>query len=420
MTCWLSPQCILQPESSLDVSRALLISTFLGSHFSVRSGGHNPNIGFSSIGSEGMLIDMAKLDQVTVPQPGGSIASIGPGNRWGKVYETLSAAGRMAVGGRANDIGVGGLLLGGGLSYWSSIHGLACSKVVLGNGSIVNANQKSNPDLWWALKGGGANFGIVTRFDIETIDNNQIWFEGLLVDADQQDKLIEAAVDYAAEAEDDVDASATYNLGSTGGAVYLAYNKPVERPELFQRFYDIPHQTIVNSTVGTSAEYHNAVSALNPFSTLRRQWDLKTLLEHYERYEKASADVQTRLNATMYLAPQIFSKAAIAATEAKGGSPLQLANESYCFLEVMINWTDAEHDEAAMQALVDVGKDLAASAHEMGTDLNFHYMNDAGPDQDVLASYGSMNRMRAVSRAYDPYQVFQHLQNDGFLLGKGR
>ena len=53
-------------------------------------------------------------------------------------------------------------------------------------------------------------------------------------------------------------------------------------------------------------------------------------MDHYERYQKASADVQTRLNATMYLAPQIFSKAAIAATEAQGGSPLGLAHETYC------------------------------------------------------------------------------------------
>lgn len=91
----------------------------------------------------------------------------------------------------------------------------------------------------------------------------------MLIDAEQQDKLIEVAVDYAAAAEEDIDASATYNLGPTGGAVYLAYNKPVERPEIFEGFYDIPHQTIINSTLGTSAEYHNAVSALNPFSTLR-------------------------------------------------------------------------------------------------------------------------------------------------------
>lgn len=129
MTCWLTPQCVLQPETALDVSNAILISSFLGSQFAVRSGGHNPNVGFSSIGNEGILIDLARLNDVSMSS-NGTLAAIGPGNRWGRVYEKLSAHGKMAVGGRANDIGVGGLLLGGGLSYWSSIHGMAANKVV--------------------------------------------------------------------------------------------------------------------------------------------------------------------------------------------------------------------------------------------------------------------------------------------------
>lgn len=129
MTCWLTSNCILQPDSALDVSKAVLISSFLGSKFSVRSGGHNPNFGFSSIGKEGMLIDLSRLNDVTL-SPDGTRAAVGPGSRWGSVYKTLSSSGKMAVGGRANDIGVGGLLLGGGLSYWSSIHGLASTKVI--------------------------------------------------------------------------------------------------------------------------------------------------------------------------------------------------------------------------------------------------------------------------------------------------
>ena len=66
-----------------------------------------------------------------------------------------------------------------------------------------------------------------------------------------------------------MDASATYNLGPTGGAVYLAYNKPIERPKIFDDFYNIPHHTIINSTLGTWVDYHDAVSALNPFGSLR-------------------------------------------------------------------------------------------------------------------------------------------------------
>jgi FAD/FMN-containing dehydrogenase len=129
MTCWLTPQCVLQPETALDVSKAVLIVTFLRAQFSVHSGRHNPNIGFSSIGSEGILINLAKLNEMSLTA-NGTLATIGPGNRWGKVYESLSSHGKMAVGGRANDIGVGGLLLGGGLTYWSSIHGMASTKVI--------------------------------------------------------------------------------------------------------------------------------------------------------------------------------------------------------------------------------------------------------------------------------------------------
>jgi len=107
----------------------MLLTSFTGSRFAIRSGGHNPNVGFSSVGSEGLLIDLSRLDGVSL-SPDGSHAAIGPGNRWGRVYQILASDGRMAVGGRANDIGVGGFLLGGGLSYWSSIHGMAFNKVV--------------------------------------------------------------------------------------------------------------------------------------------------------------------------------------------------------------------------------------------------------------------------------------------------
>ncbi|KAF3067391.1 Bifunctional solanapyrone synthase [Daldinia childiae] len=408
VTCWLTPQCILQPQSALDVSNAILISSFLGSQFSVRSGGHNPNIGFSSIGQEGMLIDLARLNEVTLSSDG-KLAAIGPGNRWGRVYEILSSSGKMIVGGRANDIGVGGFFLGGGLSYWSSIYGMAFTKVVnyevvLGDSSIVNANKSSNEDLFWALKGGGANFGIVTRFDVETVENGQIWFEGLLFDPSQHERLLQVTVDFAAAAEDDADASATYNLGPTGGAVYLGYNGLTERPEIFSDFYDIPHQSIINSTLGTWVDFHDAVSALNPFGSLRiaisdydRKWDLKTLLDHYERYQTVSNDVQTRLNATLYFAPQIFGKSAVAVTSAQGGSPLGLSQDTHCLLEIMITWTDANYDEEAAQALLSLEDDITASGQQLGTDLKFHYMNDAGPNQDVLGSYGSLERMRSVT-----------------------
>lgn len=427
MTCWLQSQCILQPESTVDVSKVVLISSYLGSNFSVRSGGHNPNIGFSSIGQDGILVDLAQLNDITLSADG-TIASIGPGNRWGRVYETLGDSGLSAIGGRANDIGVGGYLLGGGLSYWSSIYGMAFDmivnyEVVLGNSSIVNANQTSNADLWWALRGGGANFGIVTRFDVETVENADIWFEGLLLESADYAQFLQVAADYAATAENDTDASATYNLGLDSGAIYLAYNKPEERPAIFDAFYDIPHSSIINSTLGKWTDLHNDVSALNPFGSLRIaistydiKWDVETLQDHYDRFADAAADASSRLNASMYFAPQILSKAAVAKTAAGAGSPLLLSNDTHCLLEIMITWTDAAYDQEAAQILEDVGVDIIASGESLGTALNFTYMNDAGFNQEVLKGYGSLDELSKISLAYDPYQVFQELQYAGFLI----
>jgi FAD/FMN-containing dehydrogenase len=94
------------------VAVALKIVTLLGSKFAVRSGGHSTNKGFASIDSEGVLIDLASLDQVTVSADK-SYASIGPGQHWENVYGTLEKQGLTVVGGRVAEVGVGGLMLGG-------------------------------------------------------------------------------------------------------------------------------------------------------------------------------------------------------------------------------------------------------------------------------------------------------------------
>lgn len=99
------------------------------------------------------------------------IASIHPGSNWGLVYTTLDPFGVTVAGGRADVIGVGGLTLGGGYSFYSGRTGWACDnvynfEVVLGNGSIANANSEENSDLFRAMKGSSGNLAFVTRIDM--------------------------------------------------------------------------------------------------------------------------------------------------------------------------------------------------------------------------------------------------------------
>ncbi|TVY44596.1 putative FAD-linked oxidoreductase, partial [Lachnellula occidentalis] len=178
----LSPACAVFPSTAEDVST--IVSTLLeypDVKFAVKSGGHNPNVGWSSVDG-GVLIVMSNLGNTTF-NPGDNTANVGPGARWKDVIGALETWGVAVVSGRLGDVGVAGLTLGGGLSFLSAQYGLVCDnvvnyEVVLANASIVNANASSNQDLFLALKGGGNQFGIVTSFTMKTHPigtNGQVW-----------------------------------------------------------------------------------------------------------------------------------------------------------------------------------------------------------------------------------------------------
>ncbi|KAL4757313.1 uncharacterized protein BDW70DRAFT_163654 [Aspergillus foveolatus] len=102
------------------------------------------------------------------------------GTKWGDVYKAPEPLGVAVPGGRADTVGVGGLLIGGGLSYFANLYGLACDNVlsfeiVLGNGTITTAGSTTNTDLFRAQKCGGSNFGIVTRVTLRAFKQARLW-----------------------------------------------------------------------------------------------------------------------------------------------------------------------------------------------------------------------------------------------------
>lgn len=94
------------------MSKALKIVKFFETKFSVRSGGHSPNPGWSNVDNDGLLIDLRRINQLSVSSDS-SVVSLGPGIRWGDVYNALDPYGVSVIGGRIPQVGVGGLLLGG-------------------------------------------------------------------------------------------------------------------------------------------------------------------------------------------------------------------------------------------------------------------------------------------------------------------
>ncbi|KKY25475.1 putative fad dependent [Phaeomoniella chlamydospora] len=175
----LYPTCITFPVNANQTSFIVkVLNNYTDVKFAMKSGGHNTNQGWSSV-SGGILIAFSS-NAATNLSSDGLTADIGPGARWEDVMSALDPYNKAVVGGRIGDVGVGGYILGGGLSFLSAEYGMACDtvvnfEVVLADATIVNANATSHSDLYFALKGGGNQFGMVTKITMKAIHMDYIW-----------------------------------------------------------------------------------------------------------------------------------------------------------------------------------------------------------------------------------------------------
>lgn len=165
-----SPGLVLQPSSAQEVSEALLYARAQHVPIAIRSGGHG--ISGRATNDRGVVIDLRKLNQITILDRARNLVRIGAGARWGQVAEDLAKYGLALSSGDYGDVGVGGLATSGGLGFLSRKFGLTIdhvvgAEVVLADGQIVHTDAKTEPDLFWAIRGAGSNFGIVTEFDFE-------------------------------------------------------------------------------------------------------------------------------------------------------------------------------------------------------------------------------------------------------------
>ncbi|KAI9697354.1 MAG: hypothetical protein M1820_007860 [Bogoriella megaspora] len=428
--CWTNSSCIVSPETPNDVARSLRIITSTNATFAVRSGGHNPNSGFANVGHEGVLIDTVNLNNIVFDNATNTM-EIGPGVRFGDVYSKLQGTGKFVNGGKDTSVGIGGYFLGGGNTFFTSRYGVSAAgiksvEIVLANSTIVEANQSSNRDLMWALKGGGPNFGIVTRYDLETVELPYVWFEARLYNPSSTPALIAAAVRYQAAAEKDPDATLVFQVTPTTTLLGFSYAKPIVRPPIFDEFLSLPYNsTYTNSTVGTASDLAFSYAGTEPLvaqkymiATTTHVPSLEVYTEGYQRYLNMSTEVAGAFNATLTFGIQPFTSLAATASQRNGGSPMHPPPVSQNWFVATIQWEDPNYNAAALSTVRSLADSIKQSAQRRGLGLSFEFMNDANYKQDVLSSYGNSSaaRLRAVSEQVDPQQVFQKLQNGGFKI----
>ncbi|PQE22132.1 oxidoreductase FAD-binding protein [Rutstroemia sp. NJR-2017a BBW] len=429
------PACIVSPKTAQDVSTAVKYLSNAGHScpFAVRSGGHTSWAGASNI-EGGIDIDLRALNTIDL-SPNHSTVSVGVGASWDMVYAKLDPLGLSVNGGRAASVGVGGLTLGGGISYFSPRYGWTCDtvtnfQVVLADGSIVSANSKTHSDLFLSLKGGNNNFGIVTRVDLQTFQQGSIWAATVYNDLSLVDSVISEFVKINSPTTYDEYASLIVTFGfsqARGLSVIssnLEYTKPVETtPPVYAGLLSLPSilstSRVTNTTdlaFATEALQPNGARSLSLVSTLVST--APVIKAAYEQWNASLPAVASVPNITWALVleplPPIFYSRH-AKTNALG---LENRTDALIITLVSVTWFTEADDalvNSAAQSLMDA---VNAAAKKLNGLDPYVYLNYAGKNQNPIASYGakSVAQLKQTRNKYDPKKVFTNQVPGGYKI----
>ncbi|KAF9737274.1 hypothetical protein PMIN04_003884 [Paraphaeosphaeria minitans] len=213
------PHCIFSPAAARDVSILVLIARLTRCPFAVKSGGHAAFAGASSI-QGGITVSFKDMKTIELSEDK-STASIGPGNTWHDVYHTLEPENLAVIGGRVSAIGI-----------------------VTATGASITASPSSHTDLYWSLRGGGNNFGIVTKFELETVPQGLIWGGARLHVEEQFDAITGAFYNLGTDSPQDVAAaqvlSLAYAQNTRIASSEVEYSKPIPNASIFSEYLAIP------------------------------------------------------------------------------------------------------------------------------------------------------------------------------------
>jgi FAD/FMN-containing dehydrogenase len=211
-----APALVIQPSSAAQVASAVGFARDQGLLLSIKGGGHN--MAGTSMAERGLTLEMSGMRDVTV-DPDARLAHVGPGCLLRDVDRATQAHGLATPLGSFNsEVGVAGLTLGGGLGYLTrrfgwTVDNLEEVEIVTADGQIRTAGRDENADLFWALRGGGGNFGVVTRFTFRLHEVGPIITGGLMVwGADRVDDVLATYRDLTESAPRELTAAVTVRL----------------------------------------------------------------------------------------------------------------------------------------------------------------------------------------------------------------
>ncbi|KAF8257313.1 FAD-binding domain-containing protein [Lactarius quietus] len=410
--------CSVEPGSSQDLGLIIQILGKSRTPFGVKSGGHATNRGFSS--TCGVQISLARFDTFKVNTESQTV-ELGPSLLWDDVYDRLDPYGVTVIGGRIPGVGVGGFTLGGGYSFKSDEYGLAIDNVVayelvLPNGTVTTVTA-ANDDLWFSLRGGGNNFGIVTKFTVKSYPQGQAWGGTILYGSDQLAAIKNATAEFSPVPDTNAALISvfSYSSGEVIPSVILFYDGPQPPSGMFDSFLQIPSQQQDTQ----SRSYADFVRIQSPQTA--PPIDLRGHYCGFPTTNYSLAFLDAIIDQVLYWGSQLtpldknltilagvepFSRTVFTHGTASAYPPDR--SRLYFPSNLSFSWLNSSLDESFTRAMREGANNLRAAALKDGQDVEHAavYPNYALFDTPLEDMYGeNVPRLRAVRRAIDPEGV---------------
>jgi FAD/FMN-containing dehydrogenase len=410
------PAVIAQCEGVADVREALAFARQSGMPVAVRSGGHS--VAGACLVEDGLVLDLRRMSSVTV-SPDSRMAVVGGGTTWGVFDRATQEHGVAATGGRVSTTGVGGLTLGGGSGWLERKFGLACDnllsvELVLADGRLVTASETENPELFWALHGGGGNFGVATSFTFRLYPLPDFSIALLFWPAAEGEAVTTRYRDLMAQAPDEAGGAVLYLTGPPEeflpdqlvGRLCCAALVTYAGPEAELRDLVAPLLDLVPAgQVLTDIPYADLQCMLDDPPGYRNYWSAEYLSEFPD---EAARVFSTSSYDMISPSPSMSAVLPWGGAVAREGWPMANRDAPWV-VHPFGMWENPADDERVRRWTRNL-RDALQPWSTGATYLNF--IGDEGADR-VVAGFGRENydRLTTIKAEFDPDNVFNRWHN---------
>jgi FAD/FMN-containing dehydrogenase len=425
------PALIARARGTGDVVTAVRFARERGLPVTIRGGGHSA-AGFA-VADGALMLDLSAMKAIQV-DPAARTAVAGPGLLWSELDAATQASGLATTGGVVGSTGIAGLTLGGGIGYLDRLAGLTCdnllgAEVVTAGGQVVQASGDSHPDLFWALRGGGGNFGVVTSFTYRLHPVTEVYGGLLAYTSDHAVEMLQAYREFSAGAPERLALYA--GLVTAPPASFVPEHLRGQRVASLIPVYFGAAGEAARALAPLLALAPPALDLTRPMSYQQMQQLTDGLnppaMQHYYTAEWLhSLDDQT-IEALVTAAASAPSPHSVVIIKRMGGAAARVAADATPFwyrdaahnLDIHAQWAPGSPAGPHI-AWARAARQAARHASAGGG-----YVNFIGADQGaerVRAAYGgNYARLAQIKAAYDPENFF-HVNNNippAFPAGNG-